>query len=568
MKMINNLKGSKPNKIITDLRHLVRSSAEEFGDKILYHYKEGDSFVGYSYNRLWEEMNAFGTALAAHDLMGKNIAVMGDTHPRWICAYLATINGNGCIVPIDKELSIDSIIDFLELAEVEAVVYTGVMNGKIAACADRLPRVSMFIPIHHETETVQNDKILSFEQMLKEGSIALARGETWYTDCTLDMDKMAALLFTSGTTGTSKGVMLSQKNLTAATNAACQSMCYDDRNNFVSVLPPHHSYEITCGNLAIMNLGASIRINDSLKHVMRNFKDERPNALMLVPLYVETMHKKIWDTVRKQGMEKKLRLGMKLSAALLAVGIDMRKKIFAQVLDAFGGELKSIVCGGAPLAPELIKDFYAFGVTVLEGYGITECAPLVAVNRPGEVVFHSVGRPVDGCVVRIDKQPEDETGEIQVKGDNVMLGYYRNPEATAEAFTEDGWFRTGDIGYMDDEGHIYITGRKKNVIILSNGKNVFPEELEEYLTPLPSIDEVVVMARENDNKELTITALVYPNEELFAGKSPDEIYAQVKAEINAVNKKLPSFKQIRGVEIREEKFERNTSRKIQRFKIK
>ncbi len=568
MKMINNLKGSRPNKVITDLRHLVRSGAELFGDNILYHYKDGDGFVGYSYNRLWEEMNAFGTALAERGLAGKNIAVMGDTHPRWMCAYLSVICGNGCIVPIDKELAMDQIIAFLELAEVEAIVYTAAMNGKIAACADRLPLVKAYIPIHDAAETVENDLIVPFSAMLEEGHAALERGVRTYLDCEMDMEKMSALLFTSGTTGTAKGVMLSQHNLTAATNAACQSMCYDDRNNFVSVLPPHHSYEVTCGNLAIMNLGASIRINDSLKHVMRNFKDERPNALMLVPLYVETMHKKIWDTVRKQGMEKKLRLGMKLSGALLAVGIDMRKKIFAQVLDAFGGELKSIVCGGAPLAPELVKDFYAFGITVLEGYGITECAPLVAVNRPGEVVFHSVGRPVDGCTVRIDKQPEDETGEIQVKGENVMLGYYRNPEATAAAFTEDGWFRTGDIGYMDDAGHIYITGRKKNVIILSNGKNVFPEELEEYLTPLPSIDEVVVLARENDKGELTITALVYPNEELLGGKSDEEILAAVKAEINEVNKSLPSFKQIRGIEIRAEKFERNTARKIQRFKIK
>lgn len=566
--MINNLKGSRPNKIITDLRHLVRSGAEQFGDKILYHYKDGEGFVGYSYNRLWEEMNAFGTALAERGLGDKNIAVIGDTHPRWMCAYLAVVNGNSCIVPIDKELAMDQIIAFLELAEVEAIVYTAAMNGKIAACADRLPMVKAYIPIHDEGETVENELIVPFSAMLEEGRTALDRGVRTYLDCVLDMEKMAALLFTSGTTGTAKGVMLSQRNLTAATNAACQSMSYDDRNNFVSVLPPHHSYEVTCGNLAIMNLGASIRINDSLKHVMRNFKDERPNALMLVPLYVETMHKKIWDTVRKQGMEKKLRMGMKLSGALLAIGIDLRKKIFAQVLDAFGGELKSIVCGGAPLAPELVKDFYAFGITVLEGYGITECAPLVAVNRPGEVIFHSVGRPVDGCVVRIDKQPEDETGEIQVKGENVMLGYYRNPEATAAAFTEDGWFRTGDIGYMDDAGHIYITGRKKNVIILSNGKNVFPEELEEYLTPLPSIDEVVVMARENEKGEPTITALVYPNEELLAGKSAEEIFAIVKAEINEVNKSLPSFKQIRGIEIRAEKFERNTSRKIQRFKIK
>lgn len=568
LRMINNLKGAKPSKVITDLRHLVKSSADQFGDKTLYRYKDGDKFVEYPYKRLWEEMNAIGTALAERGLMGKGVALIGDVHPRWICTYLSVINGGGYSVPIDKELAMEQIVAFLDLAEVEAVVYTGAMNGKIAACADKLPRVKTFVPIHAEGETVQSDKIVPFTQLLDEGKAALSRGVTTYLDHQIDMEKMAALIFTSGTTGTSKGVMLSHKNLTAATNAACQSMCYDDRNSFVSVLPPHHSYEITCGHLAIMNLGAQILINDSLKHVMRNFKEAAPNALMLVPLYVETMHKKIWDTARKQGMEKKLRVGMKISNALLAVGIDMRKKIFAQVLDAFGGNLKSIVCGGAPLAPELIKDFYAFGVTLLEGYGITECAPLVAVNRPGKVRFHSVGTPVERCQVKIDKQPGDETGEILVKGDNVMMGYYRAPEATAAVFTEDGWFRTGDIGYMDDEGYIFITGRKKNVIILSNGKNVFPEELEEYLTPLPSIDEVVVMARENDKKELTITALVVPNEEMFVGKSKDEIYAQIKADITEVNKKLPSFKQIHAIELRDEKFERNTSRKIQRFKIK
>ena len=567
MRMINNLKGARPSKVITDLRHLVKSNAEQFGEKTLYRYKDGDTFAEYRYNQLWEEMNALGTALASRGLMGKGTAIIGDIHPHWICTYLSVINGGGYSVPIDKELALEQIVAFLELAEVEAVVYTGSMNGKIAAFADRLPLVKMFVPIHAETETIQHDKILPFTQLLEEGRAALANGMTTYLDYEIDLEKMAALLFTSGTTGTSKGVMLSHKNLTAATNASCQSMAYDDRNTFVSVLPPHHSYEITCGELAVINLGAQILINDSLKHVMRNFKEAAPNALILVPLYVETMHKKIWDTARKQGKEKKLRLGMKVSNALLSVGIDVRRKIFAEVLDAFGGNLKSIVCGGAPLAPELIQDFYAFGITLLEGYGITECAPLVAVNRPGKVRLHSVGTPVDRCQVKIDKSPGEKTGEILVKGDNVMMGYYRNPEATAEVFTEDGWFRTGDIGYMDEEGYIFITGRKKNVIILSNGKNVFPEELEEYLTPLPSIDEAVVIARENDKKEMTITALVVPNMELFEGRPKEEIFAQVKADIAEVNRKLPSFKQIRAIELRNDKFARNTSRKIQRFKI-
>jgi long-chain acyl-CoA synthetase len=284
------------------------------------------------------------------------------------------------------------------------------------------------------------------------------------------------------------------------------------------------------------------------------------------------MHKRIWDEVAKKGLTKQLRLLMKLNGGLLALGIDVRKKLFKQVTGPFGGELKSIVCGGAPLSPQLIKDFYSFGITLLEGYGITECAPLVAVNSPGKVRFHSVGQPVKGCRVRVEPDGSDpingyEVGEIQVQGENVMLGYYKNPEATAEVFTEDHWFRTGDIGYMDKDGYIFITGRKKNVIILSNGKNVFPEEIEEYLSRIPIILESVVLTRKNDLDADAITAIVVPNEELLVGKTDEQIYDEIKKAIADINKKLPSFKQIRKIEVRKEKFERNTSKKIQRFKV-
>ena len=246
----------------------------------------------------------------------------------------------------------------------------------------------------------------------------------------------------------------------------------------------------------------------------------------------------------------------------------MRQKLFAQVTGAFGGNLKSIVCGGAPLSPQIIKDFYAFGITVLEGYGITECAPLVAVNSPGKVRFHSVGQPVKGCRVRIDKQDEsDETGEICVKGDNVMMGYFKDPEATKEAFTEDGWFKTGDIGYIDKDGYIFITGRKKNVIILSNGKNVFPEELEEHIAPVPEILEAVVTVRET-NGEPVLTAICVPNPDLVTETDDERVYAIMKSKIDEINKTLPSYKKMLRVEVRREPFERNTAKKIMRYKIK
>jgi long-chain acyl-CoA synthetase len=258
---------------------------------------------------------------------------------------------------------------------------------------------------------------------------------------------------------------------------------------------------------------------------------------------------------------------IKISNAARKIGIDLRKKLFKDVLAAFGGELKYIVCGGAVLDDAIIRDLDAFGITVLNGYGITECSPLVSVNTEKKMRKGSIGVPVPGCQVKIDLTDGLDVGEILVKGDNVMMGYLKNPEATAEVFTEDGWFRTGDVGYMDKDGFIFITGRKKNIIILSNGKNIYPEEIETYISHIPLVNECVVVGRRNDIGEVVITALVYPNPEMAEGKDKSEVYALIKAEINEMNKDLPIFKQVREIEIRDEEFEKNTSHKIKRFKV-
>lgn len=571
MRMVNNLH-AKPPKVISDLRDLVDSSAAAFGDKVLYVYNEDQTQKTYTYRDLQTNTNAIGTALTGLGLSGRHIAVIGENHPLYVTAYLATVNADSVIVPLDKELAEEQITNFLNLAEIEAIFYTGSLNKKIQNVTAGAPGVHYLFPIHPDEDTA-DARVIPVSELIACGKTAIENGDRSYLDMHPDMDKACAILFTSGTTGTSKGVMLSLKNLTAATNASCQSMSYDDENRFVSVLPPHHTYEMTCGELAIINLGSEIFINDSLKRVLKNFASYKPNALALVPLFVETMHKRIWDEIRKQGLERKVRAAMKANALLLDLGIDIRHKLFGRITDAFGGNLKSIVCGGAPISPAIIKDFYQFGITVLEGYGITECAPLVAVNHPGHVRFHSVGTPVCGCEVRIDYDEGQPTGEIQVKGDNVMLGYYKNPEATAAVFTEDGYFRTGDIGYMDKDGYLFITGRKKNVIILSNGKNVFPEELEEYLTKIPFVNESVVVGRRQENgegSEVAITAIVVPNMEYetLVGKTSDEVYQAVRTAVTAINKKLPSFKHITEIEIRYEPFEKNSSQKIKRYIIK
>ncbi len=565
--MINNLKGAKPVKIIKDLRDLFRTDAELYPDKVAYYFFDRHRKQHtWTFSQLYENMNRVGAALYKLGLKEKRVAITGDQHPAWFCTFISVINGGGVAVPIDKDLHEDQLVSFVNWSCAEAIAYTSCFNGRMSALADKMETVKYLFAIDPSEEDLKDPRVISFEKLLEMGKEELEAGHTEYLSYPLDLNAFCALLFTSGTTGTAKGVMLSHGNLTAATNASCQSMSYDDRNTFVSILPPFHTYEITCGQFAILNLGASILINDSLKNVLRNIKDFKPNALMLVPRVVELMHKRVWDEIKKRGMEKKVRLAMAVNKPLLAMGIDVRKKLFGQITEAFGGELKSIVCGGAPISPEIIKDFYQFGITVLEGYGITECSPLVAVNSPGKVRFRSVGTPVVGCKVKIDKTPGDQTGEILVQGDNVMMGYYENEEATKAVFTRDGWFRTGDIGYMDADGYVFITGRKKNVIILSNGKNVFPEELEEYLAASHDVLESVVVAADNAVGKTVLTAIVVPVPELL-DQSDDQLQARFQTLLDRINKNLPSYKQILGLKIRREEFEKNSSKKIMRYKI-
>lgn len=557
-------------KTVTDLLQLVRTGAECFGEKDIYVYQENKQEKHLSYRENYERVLWFGTALCHYDLAGKKIAVVGDTHPSYMTAFFATIASNSTIVPLDKDLNDDALIDFMNIAEVSAVIYTASFNRRLINYADRLPTVKYFIPIIDEGEDCAKDNVIAFNELLEIGRMLYEGGNTAFTDIEPDLDHLAAILFTSGTTGTSKGVMLTHRNFVAATNGSDQSMTQFNRKNvFVDCLPMNHSYEITCGQLAIQNLGATMVINDSIKNVLRNFVKYKPNALMLVPLYVETMYKKIWSEIDKKGMKKKVRTAMKISDALLKVGIDMREKFFSQITGALGGNLKIIVVGGAPMRPEIISDFRSFGIYILEGYGITECSPLVAVNRLGSERPHSVGPAVECCQVRIDKQPGEETGEIVVKGENVMVGYYNNPEATAAVFTDDGWFKTGDIGYMDKDGYIYITGRKKNVIILSNGKNVFPEEIEEHLSDRADvIGESVVLGRPNASGETVITAVIYPNPDFSKNKTKEEVEAAVREAVTEVNKSLPVYKQVRDTELRDTEFEKTTTRKIKRFLVR
>ena len=560
VKTYNNLLPVDEPKYFSDIRDLYRSSAVSFGNKAIYHYTEDDEKKQLSYAEFWGIIKAFGTALFKYGLDKAHIAIVGDTHPYWVAAFVAALSSGGVAVPLDRELDDDEMIAFMKRAKCTAVVYTSCMNKRLTSRLDDLSFIEYFIPIHPTGEAFSGGRVIAYDDLLSDGRLMLEKGDERFESVPIDMEKMSALLFTSGTTGTSKGVMLSHKNFAACVRAACSATQYGTSSTFVSVLPIHHTFELSTQHLAMANIGGTVLINESLRYATKNFKEFKPNNLILVPLFLETVHKKIWNEINKKGIERRVKTSMKAALGLLRVGIDVRPRLFSQITAAFGGELRSIVVGGAPIDPAIVKDFYAFGITVVQGYGITECSPLIAVNRPGRVKFDAVGEVVDCCEVRIDKLEGSQAGEgeILVRGDNVMIGYYENEEATAAVFTSDGFFRTGDIGYIDEDGFIHITGRKKNVIIASNGKNVFPEEIEERLLKNDLIKECVVLQRGED-----IVALVYPDPEKKL--TDEEAQNAVKDAITALNKTLPTYKHIVKFEIRSEEFEKTPTKKIKRF---
>ena len=544
----------------------VVKQAQRYGDKDRFVYKHKKQELHFTFNDMLAHVNYISSAMAKLGVAGKFAGVTGDTHPDYVATYVATVSCGGVIVPLDKEISAEQFTNFVNLCELQLLVYTSSMHKKMLPLYADMPTVKYIVCMDFEGERPEDSRFMTFDELLALGKEAYDAGDRTAENHVVDKDALCTILFTSGTTGTSKGVMLSQRNLTTSAYDCAAIIDAGEKDFLVSVLPIHHAYEFTIGQLAAPNIGATVFINDSIKNTLRNFSNFKPTGLVLVPLYVETMHKKIWSEIEKKGKAKMVKKLMPIARKLPR---SIRRKIFKDIIDAFGGRLNFIVCGGAPLRPELMKDFDAFGIKICEGYGITECSPLISCNPMHKRKYHSAGLVVTHMEARIDKEdPADETGEITVHGDAVMLGYYKNPEATAAVFTEDGWFKTGDIGYMDKENYIFITGRKKNVIIASNGKNVFPEELEEYLGVSELISEIVVVGRKAEDGEVVITALVFPDYDKFEGKTKDEIQAAIEAEVDVVNKKLPTFKHIKCVEIRETEFEKNTSRKIMRYKIK
>ncbi len=536
---------------------------EARGERVLFKYPQGKDFATLSSADFALMVRRVAAGLSAVGLGGKRVALIGETSPEWVASYLAIVASGGIAIPMDKELAIEAIEGFLSSVDAEAIIYSATFHEKLASTRENHPSLTAFIPLTGEA----GEKILPFADLLSKGDDALQAG---YTLPERDHNAPATMLFTSGTTGTSKCVVLSEKNTCACVNAACESVNFSDSDVILSVLPIHHTYELAI-MLAAISVGIMIGINDSLRHLMRNIAEIKPTGLVLVPLFVSTIYKRIMDKAKKQGKDGLIKKMIPIAAHLPR---KMRRKLFGAIHETFGGRLEKIICGGAALNPELVRTFDAFGIQICEGYGITECSPLIAVNPYYANVPGCVGPAVACCQARIAVTGKNDLGfdegEIQAKGDNVMIGYYNNDEANAGAFTEDGWYRTGDVGYIDKRGYIHITGRLKSVIVLESGKNVFPEEIEEYLEDIEEIAESVVVGRKQaDSDTVLLTAVVFPNKDAFPeGTDKDTMYKVIYDKITEQNKRVASFKKIMALELRDEEFEKTTSKKIKRHLVK
>lgn len=570
IKVYNKAKTPRIYERVSDVKDLCRIIAKH-GDKVAFtYYDKKRKLHDVTYEEVCNRVLCLSAGLTEAGFTNKRIAIIGETSVNWITAYLAVLSVGSVVIPLDKELEIDVIEGFMDSVDADALIYSESFNGKFDNAIANHKSLKSFIPmVATEEELAKSEKVMAFDSLIELGADAVAKG--YEIPDVQNREGLAEFLFTSGTTGTSKAVMLSQKNIFSVVSSAAETVDFNPDDTIVSLLPIHHTYELAC-MLAAMDYGVHICINDSLTHVLKNLQTFKPTGLVLVPLYVYTFYKRIWAEAKKTGRDKTLKLGISAARTLRSIGIDKRRSIFAEVLKSFGGRLEKIICGGAALNPRMIEFFETLGISIYEGFGITECSPLVCVTPYYARKYGSVGPNVPCCQVRIAGEEIGEKGfvegEIQVKGDNVMLGYYNNPEANAAAFTEDGWFRTGDMGYLDGDGYCYITGRLKTVIVLENGKNIFPEEIEEYLSEIETIAECVVVGRQNGTA-VDLTVVVYPDATKFAEGTPaEDIQASIQASVNELNKKLPTYKHIKVVDFRDTEFEKTTSRKIKRHLVK
>ena len=532
------------------------------------------SFEEITYKQFGDDVTALGTALIKkYNLKDSRIVVIGENTYHWYVTYMAVLCGVGIIVPVDKELPANELENVIRRSKATAIVYSSKKKDLIKDVKDKLPEVKYFIQMN--SNNILEGKDVGLNTLINQGKGIIRKGDKFYDKIEINPDKFNVLIFTSGTTANSKGVMLSNRNLAENINAVSTYVYLDSNDRLFSVLPLHHTYEASIGFLLPMAVGASVAVCQGLKYIVPNLQDTKPTAIIAVPLLIESLYKKINKSIEKSKKSGIVTSMIHITNALKNVGVDIKRKVFDEIYQNLGGNMRIIVSAAAPIDAKVGKWLQDIGISFLQGYGLTETAPIAALTPEFDARVGSAGKAVNCSKLRIDNPNEKGEGEILINSTTLMIGYYEDEKATSEVieYDEEGnrWFHSGDVGYLDEDGFLYITGRTKNVIVTQNGKNIYPEEIELLLADIKEIKECMIYGKEVEGeKELIITARVIPNLEEISqvhGKDlTDEIiYNAIWDQIKLVNRKLTSYKAIKKLEIKKDEFEKTSTQKIKRY---
>ncbi len=550
-----------------NIREVIKDGIEKHPNAIAFTLKNKiDKKVEYrdiTYKEFEKEINYLGTGFLKEGLKNKRISIIGPNSYQWALSYITILFGIGVVVPLDKGLPAQEIEDSIIRSESEVIIFD-----------------KKYVDIVNEIKNKKNTKIQSFicmqdiedksfktiNDIIKIGENEFLKGNREFLNLDIDNDKANIILFTSGTTALSKAVMLSQRNIASNINSMNAVEKFYDNDVNLLMLPFHHTFAST-GIIIMLNNGVKNVFCDGLRHIQENMKEYKVSVFVCVPLILEAMHKKVLAGIKKQGKEQTVRRAQKLSNALLKIGIDVRRKLFKDIIDNFGGNMRFIISGAAAIDKNVAKDFNEWGILAIQGYGLTETSPVLCAENAKYIRYGSVGVPLLDIEVKIDNPDEHGVGELIAKGPNVMLGYYKNEEATKQTLI-DNWYHTGDLGYIDKDGYVFITGRKKNVIVLKNGKNVFPEEIEELINKLPYVSESLVFGYPKDDDLIVSTKIVYNEDyvkKFLDNMSEEDLNQKVWNDIKEINLKVPQYKHIKKFILTKEPMIKTTTAKIKRF---
>ena len=561
------------------VKEFFTKSINEFSERpcILEKPDHKEPYKTYTYKEFGDDVIALGTAMIKLlNLKDKKVIIIGETQYDWYISYMAMLTGVGIAVPVDRELPLNELENVVRRSRASAINYSTKKEDDVKKIRETIPEVEHFTEMKSDKDL--DGKDVGINYLIDNGKRIVNSGDNSFMDIEIDPEEFKVLLFTSGTTSNSKGVMLCNKNLAENINAVNAYVKIYPTDRFFSVLPLHHTYESTIGFLVPIAIGCSIAVCEGLRYIVPNLQEAKPTAVLTVPLLVESIYKKINETIKKSHKEKLVNSMIHITNGLKSVGIDIKKKVFKEIYDNLGGNIRIIVSAAAPIDKKVGNWLEDIGILFLQGYGLTETAPIAALTPDYKPMVGSAGKAVVQAQIKVDNPNENGEGEIMIKSPTLMLGYYEDEEATREAIEPDGYFHSGDIGYINEEGFIYITGRSKNVIVTQNGKNIYPEEIEMLLDKIPEIKEVMVYgkapegeeAKRKDDKELIITARVIPDrekvEELHGNISDEEIKKIIWEQIKGVNKKLTSYKAVKSLELKEGEFEKTSTMKIKRYK--